>query len=492
MSRLKAWGIRTAFIFMVLASFVVDVRSQQENTHDNSLDERALETVNSSASSGNTSQIITIPLTLPSGATPLEMVLIQPGTFMMGSPSSEKDRRTDESPQHQVTISNSFFMGKYEVTQAQWQTVMGSNPSNFKGDNLPVETVSWNDCQIFIQKLNQLGKGTFRLPTEAEWKYACRAGTSTRFYWGDDLSYTQVGEYGWFLNNSSSITHEVGLKRANAVGLYDMIGNVWELCQDWYGNYSSNVQTDPVGAISGSNHVNRGGSFDGTAPNTRSASRTTASPDISRNYLGFRLVTNTDPQSININTSVNFPDTNFRTFIEGYMGVGKNGAFSMNDTAKMTKSMDCSNKNISSLKGIEYFTNLTVLDFHDNQITDVDLSKNTALTKVECRRCTLRNLDTSKLVNLEILLCCANNLSKIDVSSSQKLKSIDCGWNQIASIDLSKNLELTFLLASWNPLDNLDVSGNKNLNELYCNDYLYINLRHNIQFQSCYPASIQL
>ena len=144
-----------------------------------------------------------------------------------------------------------------------------------------------------------------------------------------------------------------------------------------------------------------------------------------------------DPQSININTIENFPDSNFRKFIEGYMGVQSGGSFSKTDASAMTKQMDCGNKNIKSLKGIEYFTNLADLDFPDNPITDVDLSKNTALTRLECRRCSLSNLDTSNLVNLEHLVCCANNLSKIDISANKKLNSLDCGWNQITDIDVS-------------------------------------------------------
>ncbi|MBC7324568.1 MAG: formylglycine-generating enzyme family protein, partial [Moorella sp. (in: Bacteria)] len=134
------------------------------------------------------------------------MVLIPAGTFMMGSPNNEQDRSSNEGPQHQVTLTKPFYLGKYEVTQAQWKAVMGSNPSYFRGNNLPVEQVSWNDCQTFIQRLNQLGQGTFRLPTEAEWEYACRAGTTTRFYWGDDPNYSQIGQYAWYDRNSNSQT----------------------------------------------------------------------------------------------------------------------------------------------------------------------------------------------------------------------------------------------------------------------------------------------
>lgn len=168
---------------------------------------------------------------------------------------------------------------------------MGSNPaSNYGvGLNNPVYYVSWNDCQAFIQNLNQLGQGTFRLPTEAEWEYACRAGTQTAFYWGEDSSYSQIREYAWYDGNSSSKTHEVGTKLPNAWGLFDMSGNVWEWCQDWYGNYSSNSQVDPTGAVRGSSRVIRGGSWLAHARICRSAYRSGHSPVYWTAGLGFRL-----------------------------------------------------------------------------------------------------------------------------------------------------------------------------------------------------------
>ena len=238
-----------------------------------------------------------ITVNLPSDVA-LDMVLINPGTFTMGSPSNEKDRSNNEGPQHQVTITKPFYMGKYEVTQAQWQSVMGSNPSNWKGNNLPVEQVSWDDCQAFIQNLNSLGQGTFRLPTEAEWEYACRAGTTTRFYWGDDLNYSQIGDYVWYYANSSSNTHEVGLKKPNLWGLFDMSGNVWEWCQDWYGIYTTNAQNDPSGVNSGSDRVYRGGSWYSDASICRSAFRVDSTP-VSSNYsLGLRVIRSYDITNI--------------------------------------------------------------------------------------------------------------------------------------------------------------------------------------------------
>lgn len=229
---------------------------------------------------------------LASGAKPLEMVLIPAGTFMMGSPSNEQDRDSDEGPQHQVTLTQSFYLGKYEVTQAQWRAVMGSNPASGYGvgNDYPVYSVSWNDCQTFIDRLNQMGQGTFSLPTEAEWEYACRAGTTTRFYWGDDPSYTRINDYCWYSgNNNPSGTKEVGLKLSNAWGLFDMSGNVYEWCSDWYGSYSSNAQIDPTGSTGGSFRVFRGGSWFNSARFCRSAYRHYSSPDYSSGALGFRL-----------------------------------------------------------------------------------------------------------------------------------------------------------------------------------------------------------
>ena len=237
-------------------------------------------------------ETITINLPgLPAAAKPLEMVLIPAGTFMMGSPSTEKDREDNEGPQHEVTITNPFYLGKYEVTQAQWVAVTGMNPSGFSGNpNHPVESVSWGVCQEFIEELNSLGLGTFRLPTEAEWEYACRAGTSTRFYWGNDLFYTKIEDYAWYSGNSGSQTHEVGLKLPNDFGLYDMSGNVWEWCQDWYGAYSPADQVDPIGQQSGSYRVLRGGCWYYLAWRCRSALRLRYTPSGTYFVIGFRVV----------------------------------------------------------------------------------------------------------------------------------------------------------------------------------------------------------
>jgi formylglycine-generating enzyme required for sulfatase activity/tetratricopeptide (TPR) repeat protein len=217
---------------------------------------------------------------------PMEFCFVPPGTFLMGSPSDEKNRMDNEQ-QHRVTISKGFFLGKYPVTQAQWEAVMGENPSNFKEEDLPVEMVSWEDCQRFIHMFNRMGGlFTYRLPTEAEWEYACRAGSTTAYCFGDKES--QLGEYAWYDGNSGRNTHFVGKKKPNAWGLYDMHGNVWEWCQDRHGDYPSGPVYDPEGLSSGNNHVMRGGSWNDIAGYCRSASRS-SSPVNCYSYLGFRL-----------------------------------------------------------------------------------------------------------------------------------------------------------------------------------------------------------
>jgi len=228
------------------------------------------------------------------GGVKLEMVLIPAGSFMMGSGENIK-----EKPVHKVSITKPFYLGKYAVTQEQWEAVMGSNPSHLKGAKNPVERVSRDDCQAFLIKLNAKtgGKGgKFVLPTEAQWEYACRAGSTTKYCFGDDE--TRLGEYAWYGVKSKSETHPVGEKKPNAWGLYDMHGNVWEWCQDLYGAYRAEAVNDPSGpkepapdprgprSLTG---VFRGGFGDYPAEDCRSASRNYGGTGSRDRHLGMRV-----------------------------------------------------------------------------------------------------------------------------------------------------------------------------------------------------------
>lgn len=216
---------------------------------------------------------------------------IPAGTFEMGSPADEKDRDPDEGPVRTVTISRPFYLGVYPVTQAQWEAVMGENSSWFKGDpERPVEQVSWADAQRFIEKLNAAGDGHFRLPTEAEWEYACRAGTTTRFFWGNDIEEREVGEYAWYMDNTERASQPVGWKQPNPWGLHDMIGNVYTWCQDWYApEYDTNSRVDPSGPDSGLYRVIRGGSWHHWPRHLRSANRFRYAPTARFFHVGVRL-----------------------------------------------------------------------------------------------------------------------------------------------------------------------------------------------------------
>ena len=215
------------------------------------------------------------------------LVPIPAGEFQMGSPESEPDRDVEET-QHLVKITKAYYLGAYEVTQEQYEKVMGNNPSNSKGDAKPVEMVSWNDAVMFCQKLSEKEGVEYRLPTEAEWEYACRAGTSTGYSFGDDDS--QLRKYAWYSGNSNA-PHAVGQKLPNVWGLFDMHGNVWEWCQDWYGDYGNEkVVIDPTGPASGIYRVLRGGAFIGRPPKyVRSAARTYVQPAYRGLGSGFRL-----------------------------------------------------------------------------------------------------------------------------------------------------------------------------------------------------------
>jgi formylglycine-generating enzyme required for sulfatase activity len=240
----------------------------------------------------------------------MKLVLIPKGTFQMGSPPSENGSEDNER-QHEVTLTRDYYIGAFEVTQSQYEKVMGKNPSYFQGDkiaerhpqtnrvvkevdssNHPVEQVSWKDAVEFCQKLSELPEEkaagrVYRLPTEAEWEYACRAGSKSAYSFGDERD--SLDDYAWYGENGDGKTHPVGQKKPNAWGLYDMHGNVWEWCSDWYGDYPKGAVSDPVGPRGGSGRVGRGGSWDGEAANCRSADRGGDIPSDRYDSNGFRV-----------------------------------------------------------------------------------------------------------------------------------------------------------------------------------------------------------
>ncbi len=221
----------------------------------------------------------------------IEFQWCPPGTFYMGSLASEDGRQGDETL-HKVTISTGFWLSKYEITQEQWVDLMGSNPSLNVGDDLPVERISRDDAESFIDALNAITtySATYRLPSEAEWEYAYRAGTSTRFYWGQDAAETAIDRYAWYTTIAGGDTHPVGLKRPNTWGLYDMSGNVWEWVQDWYGAYPAGPITDPQGPAMGNEGIVRGGSFLSFPYQCRAAHRFTHPADTPSLQMGFRVL----------------------------------------------------------------------------------------------------------------------------------------------------------------------------------------------------------
>ena len=239
--------------------------------------------------------------------THIKMVRIKPGTFVMGSPDSEAERGVQEV-QHTVKITKAFYLSQTPITQAQWQAVMGTNPSNFKGDDLPVEMVSCDDAIEFCQKLSARDHKKYRLPTEAEWEYACRAGTTTEYNTGNGTA--ALDKAGWYSGNSTYIptqswffrskntitgagTHPVAEKAANAWGLYDMHGNVWQWCNDWYGDYTGDT-INPTGPTDGLYRVLRGGSWTCYPQHCRSAFRLIYSPDLRFINIGFRIALDSD------------------------------------------------------------------------------------------------------------------------------------------------------------------------------------------------------
>jgi len=249
-----------------------------------------LEAASPQAADPGESKSVTVDL---GGGVTMEFVPIRPGSFTMGDVRG----LADEKAVHKVTLTKPFYMGKYEVTQEQWQAIMGKNPlrKDLRGPKKPVGDVSWSECQEFVAKINEKLSGKkVRLPTEAEWEYACRAGTTTRYSYGDKHDY--LGRYAWFSGNASSLPRPVGGKKPNPWGLYDMHGNVWEWCEDWYGMYTQDEQADPKGQPTGRHRIVRGGSAQLDTGFLTSSRRYAYPPNYRERWLGLRLVLVTGPE----------------------------------------------------------------------------------------------------------------------------------------------------------------------------------------------------
>ena len=267
-------------------SFVSISSLPSDNISDHSKVTSSDVVISASEKSSSSSDFLTIPV---KNGIDIEMVKVEAGSFEMGATSEQSDPSTDEKPVHRVTLTNDYYIGKYEVTQNLWKIVMGENPSKFRGNsNLPVEQVNWGDCQEFILRLNRLTGRTFRLPTEAEWEYAARGGNKSCGY--KYCGSNTVEDIGWYCENSHDRTHVVGLKQPNELGIYDMSGNVMELCYDWYGTYSASSQTNPIGAVNGERRVCRGGNLGLSASACRNSSRFDIAPDCRSWDSGLRLV----------------------------------------------------------------------------------------------------------------------------------------------------------------------------------------------------------
>ncbi len=218
----------------------------------------------------------------------IELILVHAGKFIMGGDKNFIEM--DEQPGHKVKIKKDFYLGKYPVTQAQWAKVMGENPSEYKGDERPVEMISWDDAQLFINKINEIEKtDKYRLPTEAEWEFAAKGGCDDSYYFGSNAK--ELNDYGWYRKNSNSETNPVGKLKPNDYGFYDILGNVYEWCLDWYDKeyYKKSPSKSPTGPKNGFGRVSRGGDWSSDEGRCRCGNRTLSSPDRRGNKLGFRL-----------------------------------------------------------------------------------------------------------------------------------------------------------------------------------------------------------
>lgn len=273
-------------LVLFVALMVMGVMAQNNDNLTQRKTTKPINNVNRPASSSLFSSNV---LTITAGGVSFDVVRVKAGTFVMGCTDEQNGEcDNDENPSHRVTISQDYYIGKFEVTQDLFEAVMGYNPSNWKASNLPVENVRWDEAQEFCNKLSRMTGRRFALPTEAQWEYAARGGMKSVGY--KYCGSSDISDVAWYVENSYRQTHPVGSLRPNELGLYDMSGNVWEWCQDWYGDYSSSSQRDPKGPNSGSIHVLRGGGWDLDAESLRVANRGNYASDFSSGYYGFRVV----------------------------------------------------------------------------------------------------------------------------------------------------------------------------------------------------------
>jgi formylglycine-generating enzyme required for sulfatase activity len=451
------------------------------------------------------------------------MCWIPPGNFLMGSPEDEVGRSDDET-QHRVTLTQGFWLGKYQVTQAQWEAVMGSNPNDFKDSNLILRSVSWIDIADaggFMDKINHFAsaKGIFSLPTEAQWEYACRAGTTSALNNGKNLTIEDgrcpnLDEVAWYWENSEFEMPPAGQKKANAWGLHDMHGNVWEWCADCYGYYANNPLVDPRGPSSGRDRVLRGGGWGmlGSSADCRSARRFSLPPNLAVS-IGFRIarssaastLTGKNEQSeadeqaanaVHVNTSktlgrlhrigeheLQWPDYQLVCFWAEQLSILPVEVLMilLDHSASQTDMLETKlvNGHLINLVANERLAGITCLPAIEGlrieklnllrlDLCALDLSSLPYLTSLDCSGNQLTVLDLTLVPYLTSLECSENRLTVIDLSPVPNLTRLECSENQLTDLNLSKVPNLTYLWHSRNNLTNLDLSPVPNLKVLGC------------------------